>query len=64
MTVQNTSMSTKVGLLLSYYLVLSFWAASTLCMSLLTRNVGGQTKKATATAINFILWATGNAIGM
>ncbi|KAI9284271.1 major facilitator superfamily domain-containing protein [Umbelopsis sp. AD052] len=63
MTVQNTSMSTKVGLLLSYYLVLSFWAASTLCMSLLTRNVGGQTKKATATAINFILWATGNAIG-
>jgi hypothetical protein len=63
MTVENTSMSTKVGLLLSYYLTLSFWATATLSMSLLTRNVGGQTKKAAATAINFILWATGNAIG-
>jgi hypothetical protein len=64
MTVKNTSTATKAGLLFSYYLVLSFWGAATLCMSLLTRNVGGQTKKTTATAINFILWATGNAIGM
>ncbi|KAG2174789.1 hypothetical protein INT43_005851 [Umbelopsis isabellina] len=63
MTVKNTSTATKAGLLFSYYLVLSFWGAATLCMSLLTRNVGGQTKKTAATAINFILWATGNAIG-
>ncbi|KAF3941207.1 hypothetical protein ABW19_dt0203758 [Dactylella cylindrospora] len=63
MTVENTNLGTKVGLLISYYIVLSFWAAQNLTMSLVSRNVGGQTKKTVAVAMNFIFWATGNAIG-
>jgi hypothetical protein len=63
MTVKNTNISTKVGLLFSYYMVLSFWAAQTLSMSMLSRNVGGQTKKSVVVAANFVAWATGNAIG-
>ncbi|KAK8203379.1 hypothetical protein M8818_005270 [Zalaria obscura] len=63
MTVRNTSTSTKAALLFSYYIVLSFWAAQTLSMSLLSRNVAGQTKKSFAVAMNFIAWSTGNAIG-
>jgi hypothetical protein len=63
MTVQLHNKATQVGLLISYYIVLSFWAAQTLAMSLLSRNVGGQTKKTVCVAANFIAWATGNAIG-
>ncbi|KAK6334065.1 hypothetical protein TWF696_002567 [Orbilia brochopaga] len=63
MTVINHNLATKVGLLISYYIVLSFWAAQNLTMSLVSRNVGGQTKKTVAVAMNFIWWATGNAIG-
>lgn len=63
MTVENTTLATKAGLLFSYYICLSFWATSTLSISLLSRNVGGQTKKSVAVAINFIFWAAGNAVG-
>lgn len=63
MTVENKNKATQAGLLISYYIVLSFWAAQTLAMSMLTRNVAGQTKKVTAVAMNFIAWSTGNAIG-
>lgn len=63
MTVKNTSKARQGGLLFSYYLVLSFWAAQTLGMSMLSRNVGGQTKKTVVVAANFISWAVGNAIG-
>ncbi|KAH6703999.1 major facilitator superfamily domain-containing protein [Leptodontidium sp. MPI-SDFR-AT-0119] len=63
MTVKNTNKATQVGLLLSYYIVLSFWAAQTLSMTLITRNVAGQTKKSVVVAMNFICWASGNAIG-
>lgn len=63
MTVPNTSTSTEAGLLFSYYMVLSFWAAQNLGMSLLSRNVAGQTKKTAAVAMNFIAWAAGNAVG-
>jgi hypothetical protein len=63
MTVENHNKATQVGLLLSYYIVLSFWAAQTLSMSMLSRNVAGQTKKSVVIAANFIAWATGNAIG-
>lgn len=63
MTVRNTNKATQVGLLISYYIVLSFWAAQTLAMSLLSRNVAGQTKKTVCVAMNFVAWATGNAIG-
>jgi hypothetical protein len=39
MTVENTSTATGAGLLFSYYIVLSFWAAQSLGMSMLSRNV-------------------------
>lgn len=64
MTVANTSASTRAGLLVAYYVVLSFWGASTLTLTLLSKNVGGQTKKSIAVAVNFFFWAAGNAIGM
>ena len=63
MSVKNHNTGTKVGLLISYYIVLSFWAAQTLSMSILSRNVGGQTKKSIVVTINFVSWCTGNAIG-
>lgn len=64
LTVENTTLATKVGLLISYYIALSFWAAQTLGMSLLSRNVGGQTKKSIVVTCNFVSWCVGNAIGM
>ncbi|EEY16135.1 allantoate permease [Verticillium alfalfae VaMs.102] len=57
------SMGTNVGLLISYYITLSFWAAQTLALSLISRNIAGQTKKTVAVAMNFIFWAAGNAVG-
>ncbi|KAL1953283.1 hypothetical protein VTO42DRAFT_3317 [Malbranchea cinnamomea] len=63
MTVENTTLATKVGLLISYYITLSFWSAQTLALSMISRNVAGQTKKSTVVAANFVAWATGNAIG-
>ena len=63
MTVKLHDTATQVGLLISYYIVLSFWAAQTLSMSLLSRNVAGQSKKSTVVAMNFIAWCVGNAIG-
>ncbi len=63
MTVENTNKATQVGLLISYYITLSFWSAQTLSLSLISRNIAGQTKKSTVVAANFIAWATGNAIG-
>ncbi|KAL1613038.1 hypothetical protein SLS60_001270 [Paraconiothyrium brasiliense] len=63
MTVKLHNKATQVGLLISYYIVLSFWAAQTLSMALLSRNIAGQTKKTTVVAMNFIAWCVGNAIG-
>ncbi|SMR63771.1 unnamed protein product [Zymoseptoria tritici ST99CH_1A5] len=63
MTVEKTNTSTAAGLLFSYYIILSFWAAQSLGMSMLSRNVAGQTKKSVAVSMNFVAWATGNAIG-
>jgi predicted MFS family arabinose efflux permease len=63
MTVKNESMATKVGLLISYHVVLTFWAAQGLAMSMISRNVAGQTKKSITVAANFVSWAIGNAIG-
>ncbi|KAJ2984771.1 hypothetical protein NUW58_g5888 [Xylaria curta] len=63
LTVPNETFAQHIGLLIAYYITLSFWAAQTLGLSLLSRNVGGQTKKSIVLAINFIFWATGNAIG-
>ena len=53
----------RVGLLFAYYIMISFWACSGLALSLVTRNVAGQTKKSVVIATNFVFWATGNAIG-
>ncbi|KAK2742868.1 hypothetical protein FQN55_007652 [Onygenales sp. PD_40] len=63
MTVENKNMGTKVGLLISYYITLSFWSAQTLTLSMVSRNIAGQTKKATVVAATFVAWAAGNAIG-
>ncbi|KAI0011437.1 MFS general substrate transporter [Xylariaceae sp. FL0662B] len=63
MTVPNETFAQHVGLLISYYLTLSFWSAQNLGLSMMSRNVGGQTKKSAVVAINFIFWSAGNAIG-
>ncbi|KAI0125335.1 major facilitator superfamily domain-containing protein [Xylariales sp. AK1849] len=64
MAVPNVTFSQHVGLLISYYITLSFWAAQTLGLSMMSRNVAGQTKKSLVVALNFIFWAAGNAIGV
>ncbi|GAA3292055.1 hypothetical protein GCM10020218_066130 [Dactylosporangium vinaceum] len=63
MTVENHNMGTKVGLLISYYITLSFWSAQTLGLSMVSRNIGGATKKSAVIAATFVSWAVGNAIG-
>ncbi|KAK8071690.1 major facilitator superfamily transporter [Apiospora saccharicola] len=63
MTLPNQTFSQHVGLLICYYITLSFWSAQTLGLSLMSRNVGGITKKTVVVAINFIFWSAGNAIG-
>lgn len=50
-------------LLFCYYLTLSFWGVANLGLSLLSRNIAGQSKKSVCTTINFIGWATGNIVG-
>jgi len=63
MTVESTDKSKQIGLLISYYITLSFWSAQTLSLSMISRNIAGQTKKATVVATNFVAWAVGNSIG-
>lgn len=63
MIVPLETFSQHVGLLICYYITFSFWAAQTLSLSMISRNIAGQTKKSVAIAFNFIIWATGNAIG-
>ncbi|KNG47239.1 allantoate permease [Stemphylium lycopersici] len=63
MTVKNTNNATRAGLLISYWIIFTFWAAQGLGMSMLTRNVGGQTKKSVCITMNFFAWCAGNAIG-
>ncbi|KAF4469660.1 MFS transporter ACS family allantoate permease [Fusarium albosuccineum] len=62
-TVENRNEATRIGLLVSYYITLSFWSAQTLALSMISRNVAGQTKKATVVASNFVAWASAAAIG-
>lgn len=45
----------RVGLLFAYYIMISFWACSGLALSLVTRNVAGQTKKSVVIALNFVM---------
>ncbi|CAJ2504579.1 Uu.00g119730.m01.CDS01 [Anthostomella pinea] len=62
MTLPNQTFSQHIGLLICYYITLSFWSAQTLGLSMMSRNVGGQTKKTVVVALNFIFWSAGNAI--
>ncbi|KAJ5263815.1 hypothetical protein N7478_011420 [Penicillium angulare] len=57
------SSSKKVGMLIAYFIFYSFFAVSSLSLSLVSRNVAGQTKKSIVIACNFVFWAGGNAIG-
>ncbi|KAF6830607.1 allantoate permease [Colletotrichum musicola] len=63
MTLPNNTFAQHIGLLICYYITLSFWSAQTLALSLISRNIAGQTKKQIAVGLNFIIWAAGNAIG-
>ncbi|CAM1510714.1 Fc.00g010490.m01.CDS01 [Cosmosporella sp. VM-42] len=63
MTLPSQTLAQHIGLLISYYITMSFWSAQTLALSMISRNVAGQTKKTIAIAINFIIWAVGNSIG-
>ncbi|KAL3455687.1 hypothetical protein BJX64DRAFT_294814 [Aspergillus heterothallicus] len=42
---------------------MSFWAAQTLGLSMVSRNVAGATKKSAVITSTFVSWAVGNAIG-
>ncbi|KAM0438676.1 hypothetical protein ACHAPT_001432 [Fusarium lateritium] len=53
----------RVGRLIAYYIIYSFWTCSGLALSLVSRNVAGQTKKSAVIASNFVFWAVGNAVG-
>ncbi|KAH8597582.1 MFS transporter [Bisporella sp. PMI_857] len=53
----------RVGLLIAWYCMFSFWAGVGLALSLVTRNVAGQTKKSVVVSLTFMAWATGNSIG-
>ncbi|KZV63835.1 MFS general substrate transporter [Peniophora sp. CONT] len=59
----KTSQSTKVGLLIAFYLMQGFGAVAALNLSCMSNNVAGRTKQVVASSMVFIAWATGNAIG-
>lgn len=63
MTCPFNTLAQKIGLLICYYIALSFWSAATLNLTLVSRNVGGQIKKGVVIAVHFICWAAGNSIG-
>ncbi|CAG9956436.1 unnamed protein product [Clonostachys rosea f. rosea IK726] len=57
------STDTRIGLLIAYYCIWSFYVAVGLLLSLISRNIAGQTKKATVIATTFVFWAAGNSAG-
>ncbi|KAL2788654.1 major facilitator superfamily domain-containing protein [Aspergillus keveii] len=63
MTISTDTLSQRIGLLLCYYITFSFWATTALSLSLLSRNIAGQTKKMVTLTVTFIMWAVGNCIG-
>jgi hypothetical protein len=63
MVVPLDTRAQKIGLVICYYITLSFWSAQTLALSMVSRNIAGQTKKSVVVALNFIIWSAGNAIG-
>ncbi|TID25846.1 MFS general substrate transporter [Venturia nashicola] len=55
--------SNSNGLLVSYYMMGSFVASLVLALQLPASNVGGYTKRVTATALVFLAYCVGNIIG-
>ncbi|GAA5883136.1 hypothetical protein JCM3774_005330 [Rhodotorula dairenensis] len=53
----------KVGRLIGYYLWLYATIGLIICVSLLSSNVSGSTKKTTVSALFFVFYAVGNLIG-
>ncbi|CDS82396.1 related to allantoate permease [Sporisorium scitamineum] len=51
------------GLLFAFYMTICIQAQATLSFSLLSRNVGGQTKRGVVTTFTFVGWAAGNSAG-
>ncbi|KAG9121118.1 hypothetical protein FRC07_003057 [Ceratobasidium sp. 392] len=58
-----TRQSTRVGLLIAFYLCQGFGAVAVLNLALVTGNTGGRTKQVVTVTGTFIAWAVGNAIG-
>ncbi|KAF8607267.1 MFS general substrate transporter [Ceratobasidium sp. AG-I] len=54
---------TRVGLLIAFYGTFWFNGVAVLLLSLITRNVAGQTKKSVVLTMSLIAWAAGNMIG-
>ena len=54
--------SNSGGLLIAFYCTQFFLAQGNMIISLVTRNIAGQTKKSTTMAMVFIGWAVGNLI--
>ncbi|KAJ2906434.1 allantoate permease [Zalerion maritima] len=63
MTLPDDTKAQSIGLLICYYMTLSFWSAATLNLTMISRNVGGQTKKGVVIAVHFVCWSAGNTIG-
>ncbi|KAF9884949.1 hypothetical protein FE257_000858 [Aspergillus nanangensis] len=63
MTLPNETFSQRVGLILCYYISFSFWSTTALSLTLLSRNIAGQTKKTVTLTVTFIMWAVGNSVG-
>ncbi|KAI0595038.1 major facilitator superfamily transporter [Biscogniauxia sp. FL1348] len=55
--------SSKVGVLMAYYIVGSFVASLVVAMQMPATNLGGYTKRMTGTAIVFMAYCVGNVIG-
>lgn len=62
MTVQSNSHN-KAGLLVAFYSGFFFNGQAIMIFSLISRNIGGQTKKTFTIALTFVAWCTGNMIG-
>ncbi|KAG8737656.1 hypothetical protein FRC10_007961 [Ceratobasidium sp. 414] len=62
MAVRNGK-DTRVGLLVAFYGTFWFNGVAVLLLSLITRNIAGQTKKSVVLTMSLIAWATGNMIG-
>jgi hypothetical protein len=56
------SNETRVGLFIAFVFMQAVAALNTAILSILSRNIAGQTKKSLAYAATLVAWATGNAV--